>query len=369
MSYTRVCQIILVVLMIAALTVNPAQAADQPQVGSTDEDGDLVLGEVPPLEVEEMTAWPNVIQYFLEDAPAADIVDPYPFAPSSENVKNRTPRFKFTRVEGAKRYKVQVFDVNADEVYYTYKGVCMPDISPADECWMQPLIELKTKKLGNVGGDYKWRVRARVGDEWLPFSDYAYFTVISKGFNSTFDVDAQKWSTIAGKWWIVQPGYLKTKGVTDVTASIIQKEYFIDGMVYEARMRRKVEDSPNRLYFHGYPFPNEAAGWDDGYYFQYRNDGTWSLIKTENGTPSVIIGWTFSEFIKPYDWNKLTVFTDTPNLYFFINGEYVGKAIAEITFTSGWVGIGMRESDAEKSPLLVDWARLYYSELPPYTIP
>jgi hypothetical protein len=74
-----------------------------------------------------------------------------------------------------------------------------------------------------------------------------------------------------------------------------------------------------------------------------------------------------SPFIEPYGWNTLTVWTDYPNIHMWINGGYLGY-IFDDTYASGFVGVGMYENFSDSSPVLVNSAKLYYTNVAPYAI-
>jgi len=74
-----------------------------------------------------------------------------------------------------------------------------------------------------------------------------------------------------------------------------------------------------------------------------------------------------TDAIIPYGWNTLKVWMDPGDLriYLWINGTYLD--VYDDTngvIDAGFMGFGMFEHDPEKSPLLVDWAKLYYDDYP-----
>lgn len=174
-----------------------------------------------------------------------------------------------------------------------------------------------------------------------------------------------------GDWFRVDPGYLKTKGVTYEYASAIQKEWFADGYVYEVVMKRKVSvygDTPsNRVYFMGAPGNYPYDGWDSGYEFYYYDDGSYYLEVIDNGSYTTLLSGTTSA-INHYGWNKLTVWTDYPYIDIWINGVYLGWTQINddpFYYRSGYVGVaGFKNST--KSALFVDKAALKYQLYSPY---
>ena len=294
---------------------------------------------------------------------------PYVIFPKDEDVFTTTPKFRFTKYPGVTKYRIDIWegdDFDAPPIY-TFKFT--PSCS-SDECWYKPDIVLKKYDISGEKGEYSWRIRAKEGTEWPPLWSQTSFRVLSSGFTSTFDVNANKWQALAGDWTLTSKGYLKTLGLYNTTATILRQEMFVDGIVYEVTMKRKVEsDSSNRLLFHGVPGDTYVSGfWQDCYVLQYTNDGKWSLFESVNYTKNYYVNEEPTTAINPYGWNTLTVWKTPTNNCVWINKVYMGCYSAS-TFSSGWVGIGVFESDALSSPLLVDKARVWYTDTAPYTIP
>lgn len=370
-----------VLIVLLSVMVSSAIATGEPPVGVLDDEGDTVVGQVAPFMPYGELEKPDLDQFTLrldEDAPVIDMVTPdvtpYPSSPVNQYVLTKTPKFYFYEYSGATKYRIIVVDVSTTpKLVYEFTGApaCSSGI-----CWLKPDIPLKIYDLSLTKGAYVWAVKAKAGGEWQnDYTGAASFAVFSKGFNSTFDLNANKWLSLLGDWFLVEPGYLKTKGLQGFTSSVIQKHVFAENYVYEVKIKRKFEDVSNRIIFHGYPNPLGSSGhWDDGYYFQFKNDNLWSLYKLMDGVPSAVIDWTRSDYIQPYDWNTLTVYTDYPYLDFWINGQYLGCTgpmcgKEETTFNAGWVGFGMYKESTEKSPLTVDKAKLYYTDENPYPWP
>jgi hypothetical protein len=294
---------------------------------------------------------------------------PYILYPLFEDVFTKTPLFRFTdfSAEGATKYRIDVWvgdDLDADPLY-TYKGVGDCD---GAECTMQPGIPLKKADFfGN--GHYTWRIRAKVAGEWPILWSQAQFTVRSSGFTSYFSSWEKKWLPVQDTWTVNSKGYLKTFGTLNQLSSIMEKHEFTNGFVYEVKLKRKTSNGDNYVYFQGYPDPLGGSGyWDDGYYFTYRNDTSWALIKYVDGASTLITGGPTLSYIKPYDWNKITIMRSSSEIKIWINKQYIGT-YSDATFSSGYVGIGMYKKEDIKDPLLVDWATLEYTDTAPYAIP
>ena len=174
-----------------------------------------------------------------------------------------------------------------------------------------------------------------------------------------------------GSLMVTSRGYWKTNGgLLHKLCSSTEKHLFTSlvpslGLVYEVRFKRKVEiSSANNLYFLGDPADLSASGeWNDGYQFIFSYDD-WVLAKRVNGSSSLIAS---GDFAYPYsDWVTLTVWRDGAKIYLFVDGLLLDE-FTDGTITYGYVGIGMVESVADVSPLLVDYVKVYYSSTPPYT--
>jgi len=350
---------VLVALVFLAFTFTPALAGSQPP-GNMPPPTDYAPAdpaEFTPLPVEPVTV-PSI---------GVDVTYPYPVAPMNNNVYSRTPRFTFTPRAGASQYHLVVVDTMAtpDKLVYDFygTGTCNDLI-----CTMQPANALMTYRFEALkGGTYYWAVEAMVGGLWKGLSSGAYFAVLSSGFNSTFDTDTSKWRAINGTWERTPAGFYKTLGVTNQVASAMQKEFFANDYVYEVTMKRKVEDSYNRIFFQGEPFPLGVDNtWAHSYIFGYYNTGTWALWRYESGTYTELRSGT-SPFIRKYGWNTLTVWTDYPYIHMWINGAYLGNVYDNV-YDSGFVGVGQYENDSLASALVVNSATLTYSAVAPYAI-
>jgi len=309
------------------------------------------------------------------DAAPEEASSPYIIFPRDEDVFTTTPKFRFTdfSAQGATKYRIDIWegdDYNAPPIY-TFKFA--PNCN-AGECWYKPDIKLKNYDFNGENGEYSWRIRAKVGTQWPVLWSQASFRVLSSGFTSTFDLNYKKWLPQAGSWSVTSAGYLKTPGLFDTTATILRQELFAnttngtDGIVYEVTMKRKAEaDSTNRLFFHGNPGDTYVSGpWEDGYMFEYTNDGHWSLVRMIDFNKTYLVEDSPSTAINPYGWNKLSVWRKNTEIHLWINGSYLGH-YADNYWWQGFVGIGVFEGDIDKSPLLVDKARVWYTDTAPYT--
>jgi hypothetical protein len=352
---------VLIVLMLVSITFSPALAQSTPP-GNTP-----TLGDIEPVDPTEFTALP--VDYVPGGEISVDVTAPAPNYPFQNIVMTRTPKFYFTPRIGASQYHVVVVDTMASpdkvvaHVYGT--GSCTKYI-----CYLQSSTALKTLRFEAAsGGLYSWYVEAMVGGSWQGLSSGAMFAVGSSGFTQDFNLNTKKWVPLSGTWTRTDKGYYKGVGPVGTMTSALQKELFTNDYVYEVTFKRKVEaDSFNRIIFMGMPTPlSSDFSWYSGYYFGYYNSGTWELWRRDAGTITVLYDNVPSPFIEPYGWNTLTVWTDYPNIHMWINGGYLGY-IFDDTYASGFVGVGMYENFSDSSPVLVNSAKLYYTNVAPYAI-
>jgi len=353
---------LVLIVSLLVLSVSPASAASFP-LGHTPP-----LGDEEPPQIDDFTPMPTDISSLGQISVDA-VANPSPIAPYQQFVYSRTPKFFFSPKTNATQYHISVVDIVAepDKVVYNYYGTggC------TNICKLQPGIALKTYRYQAIaGGVYLWYVEAMVGGVWQGFTTSAPFAVLSTGFSSTFDTSTDKWQYVSGTWALNGTGAWKAVGPSTTTITALQKEIFTTDFVYEVRMKRKTETgSLNRIIFMGTPDPLAAnKTWDTGYYFGYDNNGTWSFWRRDGGLNTTLLYDSVpSPYVVPYGWNTLTVWTDYPNFYLWINGAYLGMA-QDATYRGGLVGVGMYEIDAAASSFLVDSARLYYSATGPYEL-
>lgn len=297
-----------------------------------------------------------------------DLTAPLPLTPvNNQFVYTKTPKFLFTAHPEATSYRIRVYNgFSPSTPLYTYPGSgdCTETL-----CWLQPSYTLKTFQYDNfTGGYYGWEVEAYINYSWQNTSPPAYFYVLSKGFTSTFDLNTKKWTSLLGDWTRTSKGFYKTDGSAGYYASAMQNEYFEGNYVYEVRLKRKVETEPNALVINGSPDTMLANGtWAYSDVLEYSNSGTWRFLRFAGGTPEQLATGA-SPYITPFGWNTWTIWTNYPDIYVWVNEVFVVKVTDTNPFV-GYVGIGMYKSGTESSPLLVDYAKLYYSSIRPMEVP
>ena len=366
MMRSRFLQLLIVILLVISFTVSPVRAQYEPQAGTVDEDGELVVESLPTTSVG-ITGMPEFDPSLLDRLPGAGVsadslvgVDVVLISPvTGAQIKEKTPTFIFSKDALATKYQIEVFDIINSKLVYTLKGsgACI-----LTQCSFTPATKLKPVNIDLNSGYYAWRVRSRTSAGWGGYTPYSVFFVLSKGFNSTFDVNANKWLSLTGHWFRVDSGSLKTKGLTNLYATAVHKDIFSDDFVYTARIKGKGGvNQIQGLIIGGYPTPTWAENlWYDGVYFLHRNDSSGILV-IRDGVKEIWSGWNPFSGINPTGWNVLEVTVNAPNAYLTINGQANWYLIsAPLDVESGFVGLAHFRATADKNPLLVDWAKLSY---------
>jgi hypothetical protein len=184
-------------------------------------------------------------------------------------IYERYPVFVWSAMKGASKYQVEIYQNGS----LKYSINAAPSECDEIVCRFSPGLRVGIDKQNT------WRVRARFGSYWGPYSVEQQFSVLSTGFESLFDTDAAGWTAVKGNWFVNTKGYYKTNGSLNSIASSIYK-FNYPTLTYEVRMRRKFGEAalPNRLHFRTLPAPLDSAGqWTNGYIFQYNNAGNFSV--------------------------------------------------------------------------------------------
>ncbi len=259
-------------------------------------------------------------------------------------VTNNVPVYTWTAVKGASVYQIQVRQgstwIHDVVLYYACAGtICkfLPD-----------------KTLSNQ--TYYWRVRAKTGSIWNPYTEFTSFSV-NADFVSYFDSSSKGWTPVTGSWSIYNAEYYKCPGILNKISSIVHESRYPRLHYTVAMWRQNDRYGTNRIIFRGKIKPlSPSYSWFEGYVFQYTNSGYYSVFKTTAGKTTQLIGWTTSSLIHQTDENTLQVIADGPNMFFYINYVLVATG-TDATFTDGQIGVGMYEQ-VDGAPLLVDFARV-----------
>ena len=359
MKGSKLLMSMLVVVLLLSVSITPARADTPLPQGLNGEEPDLSNSSLMPDDYVPP-----------EDLVLTDAIAPFPLNPAGSIFTfNRLPRLFFAHNEWATAYKIYMYDVRTTQtLLYTFAGGT--ENCSGTYCWLKPPTKLKTYKYDeDTGGYYAWRVSARINGEWVHNYTYAYFFVFSKGFTSTFDVNTRGWEAVDGTWNRTPAGQYKTNGIWGTNVSAWNKEVFLENMVLEVRMKRKVEiGSASRIYFFGEPGSTWSLNlWENGYNFLYYNNGNWELRKFVDGVFSVIdIGVT--PYSKPLNWNTFKFWLNNGMIHIWVNDVYLGSSYDD-SLIGGAVGLGIYETNQDVSPLLVDYVKVYYSGVYPDVIP
>ncbi|MRR32519.1 DUF1080 domain-containing protein, partial [bacterium] len=177
-------------------------------------------------------------------------------------------------------------------------------------------------------------------------------------FYNSFNGSSNGWSAVTGSWVIGSSAYYQSTGLANTGASAKRTGKYGE-VTYEVRMKRSgtCTTCANRIIIRGNPGSLFSTNWwKPAYYFQYANNGTFSIYEaTSAGTTVALKGWTASAAIVQNGWNTLKVVAVANSLKFYINGTLVWTA-SDYTLQVGQVGFG-HYRDAAAGTLQVDWAK------------
>jgi hypothetical protein len=179
---------------------------------------------------------------------------------------------------------------------------------------------------------------------YSPLSAWQAFTV---GVNAQFNVAAEGWTAVKGTWSLDSAAYLVTPGEDGQFASIQYSAASFTNFEFTVRMWRNGDNaSPQGVYVRGTP-TSDGPVWKSGYLFQYRRDGTFSVVKYVDISSAFLQGWTTTTSIRSgNDWNLLSVRAAGDTLTFSINGNVVWSG-SDAALTSGQVGIAVYKPAAD----------------------
>jgi hypothetical protein len=164
------------------------------------------------------------------------------------------------------------------------------------------------------------------------------------------------WVSHAGTWSIASSEQLYSTGVAGKYASVSHPTSFTS-LDYRVRLSRTGSQpgNPTCLIIRGTPTLLADGRWSQGYRFQIRQSGAFSVQR--NG--KVLKGWTATPALnRGSAWNELRVVAVGQNFSFYINGMLVWSG-TDPKFVSGRVGIGMfRGTTSTGNAIYVDSATL-----------
>lgn len=257
--------------------------------------------------------------------------------------------FIWTSVGGADRYQLQLYQGSS----LLFNKVLDQTACVSGTCSFRAPSDLPD-------GNYAWKVRARVGGTYQPYSVLLAFSVATggSGFYSPFTSDAVGWVMHKGLWYLEGSNYFTTTGVKGYASTISHVNDY-STLTYEVRMKRDgCAGNANVVAIRGNPVLDSTGWWNTEYTFDYTNTGYFSVWRDSYGTYAALRDWTYTAAITQGGWNTLAVKANGANLYFYINGSLVWSG-SDAAYASGRVGIGMyRGSGCAGDKLWVDYAKL-----------
>ncbi len=220
--------------------------------------------------------------------------------------------------------------------------------------WSNPTKTYNSAAMGVTGTSENYKV--------LNNTDYTVANfrtqVIASDFYNNFNASSSGWSAVTGSWALSSSAYYRSVGLANTGASAKRTGKYGE-VTYEVRMKRSgtCTTCANRIIIRGNPGSLFSTNWwKPAYYFQYSNDGNFSIYEaTSAGTTVALKAWTSSAAIIPNNWNTLKVVAVANSLKFYINGTLVWTA-SDSTLQVGQVGFG-HYRDAAAGTLWVDWAK------------
>ncbi|MEA5078518.1 MAG: S8 family peptidase [Anaerolineaceae bacterium] len=259
------------------------------------------------------------------------------------------PVYKWSKVKDASRYEIQLY-TQAGKLVGKYTVL-------ARNCSGYYCTFTQPTALGS--NSYKWRIRSRVGSNWYPISNYVSFNRVQEklGFISTFDENYTDWSFVQGDWQLADASVLLSNGTMDDSDSIVHSGDY-PNVDFTVRMKRLGSYSDaNRIIIYGRPDPlTDGSTWYQGLMLEYTNDQMFRVLKMVKGVETVLIDWTYADWIVPFDYNDVRIVSKSGVQKFYFNGSLVAAG-KDTSLSTGQVGIGMTQTDSS-SPLSVDSAYL-----------
>lgn len=283
----------------------------------------------------------------------AGLLPPVPKSPVGI-ITTTSPTFKWTPVVGATYYKLEI-----------YKGttrVLNPSVPEsactATLCSFPLVIDLDY-------ASHKWHLKAVGGGFWSVWSAYKNFSVtpLPKSFNSQFNGNKNGWAKVGTIPWSVNDTEMYTTGAAYKCSSVrwtFSQAY--KNFDYSARVKRPAGTPDYNLIYLAVRMGNVVHPtyncWAPGYIFGYMDSGYASIWKgnAENNWVSLYSA-TFTDAIKPNQWNVLRVVVKGSQFTYYINGKLIAT-ITDSTYKLGFVGLRTWTEGTTASKFLVDWAKL-----------
>ena len=233
-------------------------------------------------------------------------------------ITDSTPTYTWTVVPGAANYQYQVFR-SGTLVFTRYPS---SSTCGASTCASTPTVSL-------FRATYKWRVRAKVGGAWQPWSALSEFIITRPpiNINDGFPGHMMLWERKSGGEWGVTDKAIYSHGLPDKCSAL----YYVYSRAYanfDYEAKFKIVGEPS-----GGQFPeaymalrmgngvNAADScWYGGYLFGYSRDGKYSVWKmNKDGTKTAIKGPTYSTAVYKNFWNWIRVVAQGNHFDFYMN--------------------------------------------------
>jgi hypothetical protein len=271
---------------------------------------------------------------------------PVPIAPKV-SVATHRPTYKWSKVPNAQAYIVQVYQGTTKKFAKQLPvGICSSGTCKFTPKWIL------------ADGNYKWRVRAKVGGTWRTFSAFTNFNVATEfHYQFTLPKSLDRWNVAFGPWSL-SGGKYRSDGLSPYWNSAFHNGLY-PTLSFIVSMRRFNTAGPNSLFVRGTPYPLASNKyWSDGYQFSYANNGVFGVWKMIDGNYTCLQPWTSTPAINQYDWNTLKVKAKDNILKFYINNQLVWSG-TDSTYSTGKVGVGFYKGDSASQAFAMDYAHLY----------
>jgi hypothetical protein len=273
--------------------------------------------------------------------------DAMPIYPRGKKT-DRTPTYRFTKANGATRYQIQL----REGIPIIYNVTVLSGKCGVSDCKTTP-----KQKLSN--GVYRWRVREKVGGVWQSWSAFKRVEIISSEFNHNFNNSHPGWKTVTGAWSHINSKFYRGTTATDSWGTLQYKDKYKNGTFVVRMKRLGCSSCSSGIFVRGIPTPLAPFNrWDQGYLFNYTNNGNFSIWRMEGSSETALVGWTASPAIRKGKWNVLKVVFSGNTMKFYINGTLVAN-VSDSLYKRAFLGIGFyRDIDSTGNRLLIDNVKL-----------
>jgi hypothetical protein len=273
-----------------------------------------------------------------------NVTTPQAISPNG-TVSDTTPTYTWTKAPGATQYHIQV-----------YKGATLVinQYVASTACGTTYCSATPTTAL-SLYATYNWKAQALTTAGWSAYGASLNFIVRPSvsGFIEPFS-----WFPVYGSW-SMSSGYYQNSGAANLSTSAANGGTYAN-LDYEVKMKRTgCSSCANRIKIRGTTTPLDSSKWwNKGYYFQYSNDGSFSVWKTNAGVSTAIKGWTATPYIISDGWNTLRVVANGSSMKYYLNGHLLWSG-TDTALTSGMVGMGLyRDSSSTGNLFQADSAIL-----------